>query len=459
MIAAPRASHTVLVLSTPPSTAGLSRFTRGLALFALANVAVVNLLAAALGTPWRDTSLGPVGWFLRGEQGGDSWRPMNEALDFLGEAGPKNKTLYERMFFTPRVKHKGFQYPPTSLLPLYGLRAATGANAQALTEALTWMCVPLTVLAAMALVEAGLGAEAKTNRADRAVRLAAVGILALTFYPTIRAYRNGQAQTWINTLFAFGLYAWTSGRARTAGMAVGAMTLVKPQYVLLLPWAAWRRRWRFLAAGTVVLAAGGLLSIVLFGLGPHLEYLRVLRFIARRGETFYANQSVNGLLNRAFGNGDSVAFGDEMPAYHPWVYAGTLATSLLLIAWAFFGPVAREQRGGTADLCFTAVALTVASPIAWEHHHGVLLPVFAWLLPCVWRHRVFGAATLPLFAAAYVLESHSFIFTNRFAEGVGSVLQSYRLLAAVMVLSLLHRSRSVGDGAEERTVRVGREPR
>ena len=402
----------------------------------------VNLLMAALGTPWRDTSLGPLGWFLRGEQGGDSWRPMNEALDVLAAPAPQNKTLYEKMFFSARVKHKGFQYPPTSLLPLRALRAAAGDGAQSLTEAITWLCVPLTVLAAIWLVERGLGNAARTGAVDRTLRIAAVAVLALTFYPTIRAYRNGQAQTWINTLFALGLCAFVSARGVVAGVLLGSMTLVKPQYVLLLPWAARRRQWYFLAAATGMLTVGAAVSVALFGLAPHLEYLRVLRFIARRGETFYANQSMNGLLNRAFGNGDSVSFGDEMPPYHPWVYAGTLATSALLLAWAFFGRTVQAEEGGPADLCATAVALTLASPIAWEHHHGVLLAVYAYLLPRLSRERVLGAATLPFLGATYVLASHSFLATNALAGTPAGVLQSYRLFAALGVLLLLHRLRA-----------------
>lgn len=411
----------------------VSRETKGLLLFTLANVLLVNaVVALGLGTPWPDTSLGPLHWFMEGRQGGDSWRPMNEALDYVEHPPAEPKTLYRRMFFTDRVKHKGFQYPPTSLLPIWGARRVLGEAAQTGLEWLTWLAVPFTVFSCVAIAEYG-----RPRDRDAWLRIAALVILALTFYPTIRAYRNGQIQTWINLAFAAAVWAWLRGSPLATGALSGAVALIKPQYALLGAWGVARRRWGFVAGAAIVGGIGLLLSIALFGWAPHVEYLRVLRFIARRGETFYPNQSVNGLLNRWFENGDSVGWMEAFPPPHPWVYAGTMISSALLLALAFFGPMFRRNTGGVADLCLMGVTLTIASPIAWEHHHGVLLPAFAYLYSRLAREPILGRAGLPLLAAAYVPASHSFIATNALAGTPWGVLQSYRLFAAWLVAGLL----------------------
>jgi len=416
----------------------VSREARGLVLFAALNVVLVNLLVAfGLGTPWRDTSLGPLGWFATARQGGDSWRPMNEALDYLEEPG--TKTLYRRMFFTDRVKHKGFQYPPTSLLPIWGLRHVFGDAAQSCVEWITWLCVPLTVWLAVSIAERGRERPEGETARDRALRIATLAVLALAFYPTLRAYRNGQIQTWINLAFAASVWAWPRGRAVPAGALAGAIALIKPQYALLAAWGLLRRRWPFVAAAAAVGLGGLALSIALFGLAPHLEYLRVLQYIARRGETFYPNQSFNGLLNRWFENGDSVGWMETFPPQHPWVYAGTMISSALLLALAFFGPRARRAPGGVADLCLMGVVLTIASPIAWEHHHGVLLPAFAYLYSRA-AAEGWGRGLWCVLAGAFVLASHSFMATNALADTPLGVLQSYRLFAALAVVVLLART-------------------
>ena len=108
-----------------------------------------------------------------------------------------------------------------------------------------------------------------------------------------------------------------------------------------------RGRRRFVASATLALAAGLLASVSIFGLQPHLEYLRVLRFIARRGESFYPNQSLNGLLNRLLGNGASVVWMDAFPPVHPVVYAGTLIAGVVLLSWALLG---RSRRAAAEAL-------------------------------------------------------------------------------------------------------------
>jgi hypothetical protein len=433
--------------------------TRRLLLFVATSFVAINGAQLALGVSVRDTDLHPIAWFFSGRQGGDSWRPMNEAYDFATTPEGRRKTLYEKLFFSPAVRHKGFQYPPTSLLPIAASRLLGERGGDAAIRAVTWLLIPATALLCLGIYRAGARTAPleRARRGDELWALALAVAATLAFYPAMRAYRNGQIQTWLNALFAAALLASLHGRQAAAGSLVGAMCLIKPQYAVIALWAALRRRWPFFGGAVAVAGLGLLASVALFGLAPHLEYPSVLTFIARRGESFYPNQSVNGLLNRALGNGQNLEWMEQMPASHPWVWAGTLASSLLLLGWALGRrPAAGGESGGAdvsagaADLAMIGVAATAASPIAWEHHYGALLPVFALLAPALHAARVFGRLTLPLLALAHLLASHTLRLTDRLADSPLNPLQSYILAGALIVLLLLDGlRRRVGAAAPE----------
>jgi hypothetical protein len=150
-----------------------------------------------------------------------------------------------------------------------------------------------------------------------------------------------------------------------------------------------------------VVLLGLSVSLARFGLRDHLQYLQVLRFISRVGESYWANQSVNGLLNRLLENGDP--YGTNFAPYHPIVYVSTLVSSLVMLALAFW-PRGRNRRwaNGAIDLSVILVAATIASPVVWHHHYGVFLPVMAVVLPALVRARPLGRLTLPLFGLSYI---------------------------------------------------------
>ena len=403
--------------------------------FVVVTFAIVNGLALAAGVRVGDTDLHPLGWFLTGRQGGDSWRPMLQAYDFASTPEGRTRSLYEKLFFSPAVKHKGFQYPPTSLLAIAAAGWFGEERRLAVLELVTWACIPLTMAAVLGLLSGGLK---RAPHAGIGLLLLLAIAATLAFYPAMRAYRNGQAQTWINTLFAIALLAFVRGRSGLAGVLLGATCLIKPQYGVIVLWGVLRREWRFALGALATGALGLIASLLLFGVAPHLEYLNVLRFIAVRGESFYPNQSVNGLMNRAVGNGLNLQWMDAMPEPHALVRAATLATSAVLLVWALWP---RQWPAPAADLAMAALAATMASPIAWEHHYGVLLPVFALLWPALRANPVLGRRTLLVLAIAHLLSSHTWRITDRLADTPWNFVQGYILAGASIVLLLLHRLR------------------
>ena len=204
-------------------------------------VFVVNATLTALGEPssWNELRL-----FASGTQGVDSWRPMNQAHAYLGMAA--EEPLYQWLFFGQKIK---FIYPPTSLLLLDVLPRDSLLGALNL---FSWLLVVLTVGFSVGVFDLVLQRSrfAASADRDRATRAAIAALLALCFYPVLKAYSLGQMQVWVNGLFAACLYCWLSDRKATAGVLVALMAAVKPQYGVIALWGLLRgerrdvARWR-----------------------------------------------------------------------------------------------------------------------------------------------------------------------------------------------------------------------
>jgi hypothetical protein len=181
-------------------------------------------------------------------------------------------------------------------------------------------------------------------------------------------------------------------------------------------------------------------TILLYGIDNNLNYLDVLSYISRRGEAYYPNQSFNGLLNRLLGNGNNTDFeAAAFPPFNPIVYAGTIASSLVIVGAALFWRARDSVPGSAVDFALVSLSFTIASPIAWEHHYGVLMPMYALALPALIRYPVFGRWSLPVLAGSYVLASNFFNIAQKFAgHEVLTPVQSYLLFGALTLLVLLY---------------------
>ncbi len=358
----------------------------------------------------------------------DSWGAMGQALDYL--RSPHDVPVYTSVFFEHGRK---FQYPLSSLLPFELVRQHVDLVG---TVFLCLNFVAIAILLESRLAGAGWKQGEGTHPA---VRVLLVAISVLTFYPIVKAFTLGQIQVWLNALFALALLAWATGRQATAGVLVGLMALIKPHYALFVLWGTLRRRWRFTTAATAVGVTGLVASVLSFGWSNQIDYLRVLSFLSLHGESFHPNQSVNGLLNRLAGLGNPSLFDNVrsdlfFPPYTPWVYAGTLITSGAILIAALARRSTAMDKDRLLDFCIMALSCTMASPIAWEHHYGVLLPIMVVLLTCMTQSRV----RLVWLSASYLLASNYIQVTNLLANSRFNVLQSYLFLGALIVLALLY---------------------
>jgi hypothetical protein len=322
---------------------------------------------------------------------------------------------------------------------------------------LSMVAVLVTVLVSAIILEvrlAQLNPGTMVRWAEVTLRALLVAGLGLTYYPLLRGHQLGQIQVFLGGLVAlailFHLFGWES----LSGMCLGFCCLVKPQFGVLLLWGLLRRRWRFTFGLGGMLLLGTSLAVGRFGLTDHFDYVRVLRAISSSGETFWPNQSVNGLMNRLLGNGDPIAFkGSEFPPYHPLVYTVTLCSSLAILGIALVPWRLRQPpMVSPVDMLIVLVATTMASPVAWEHHYGMFLPIFAAILPELVCTRPMGRLTVPLFAVSYlamagVINYPQAIFVNRWQGLFGSHL----FFGALILFVLLLRLRAVNESSASGT--------
>jgi hypothetical protein len=81
------------------------------------------------------------------------------------------------------------------------------------------------------------------------------------------------------------------------------------------------------------------------------------------------------------------------------------------------------------------VSLTIASPIAWEHHYGVLLPVFA----LVAASNAGQPRQLMLVLLGFIFVSNFIPAFNLLAQTPINFTQSYMLAGGLLFLLLVHR--------------------
>jgi hypothetical protein len=372
---------------------------------------------------------------------GDSWLAMRAALTQLREH--PTDSLYDGVF-EQCIK---FQYAPSSLLILDGMHSVFGPAALK-NPVLNMISIGFFLIMLFAISEIFVlasGTRRKLGVLDRAVPV----LFTLTFYPALKSIELGQIQTWLNSLFAVSVLLYLRGQQVWGGVLFGVVVTIKPQLGMFLPWALIRKDWPFVRGMGACAVVVMLLSLWRYGLTTHLDYARVLSVISRHGESYFANQSFNGLLLRALHLGPNQYFlHDQFGPYHPVVHVGTMLTSLTILGFALFWRRESYRTDRGLSLCLAALCFTIGSPIAWEHHYGILPVLFAVALGALLRSGGEPRGLWIALGAAWLLTAVRFAATLALANTSLNVLQSHMYFGALILLVLLHLLRGPKAGAE-----------
>ncbi len=363
----------------PAQDCSLARVTRKLAFF-LALVLLFEGLSIAIAPRFHSGSVLRIAkdsLFLRA--GSDSSYYMAQG-DLAWRQHPN--AIYETAFFQRGIR---FIYPPTSLLLYRAWQAAA------------WLHIPPAVAMNSMLLLALLGTIAvagefllrllpertilDSTSAERWKIRALVGLLAFFFLPIIDAYNLGQVQTLLNFLVTASALLWLRGSRISPAILIGLTCWLKPQMGLFLLWGLLRRQWSFAISLCITLMAGLSLSLAVFGLHNTAEYIQVLRYLGRRGDSMFWNQSLNGLLHRLMHVGSPVTSFYGYPPFNRGIYLATVLSSAAMVLLALAVPVFQRTARTTVDFLLYAMACTMASPIVWQHHYGVFFLAFLLWMP------------------------------------------------------------------------------
>jgi len=380
---------------------------------------------------------------LSSNQLGDSWSPMRDALEFLRSGS--NAHLYETLFFQKTVR---FQYPPTSLLPLE-LLSSMGLSSVGSLNRLNLLFYSLNAVAMGFLAWLLCRADHDDTRTAKFANLqldckalVPLSVIAsLTFYPVLRAQVLGQIQVWIDLLFTLAIIFWVGGRQLVSGICIGLACAIKPQLGLLLVWGLLWRRVNFVLGISLTIAPILLISIARYGWQTHLDYLEVLSFLSMHGESFFANNSINGILNAYFSpNNPRVWDASTLTPYVPIVHAGTVLAEAFAVSLVVIPPFVFKSKSPSVETIGTAAICTViGSPVAWEHHYGILLPLYLVAVRATFdlppgRRRLVMLAAL---SVSWILVANLIPFVLLLGETPFRALQAHCFFGTLLLLIVL----------------------
>jgi alpha-1,2-mannosyltransferase len=299
-------------------------------------------------------------------------------------------------------------------------------------------------VAAIADIAARRSRFSETHPKISRLEIIVVSFLAtMIFYPAVKAVDIGQIQTWLDLAFALALLSWISGRRGCAGAILGFASTIKPQFGLLLIWGLLWRDWRFIVGYLIIAIPIGVVSLAEFGVHNNLEYLQVLSFISEHGEAYYPNNSVNGIANRLLFNGSADWFSGEFAPPNDIVL---WTTRFAFVGFVVFGLKnallhGRGMRPGAIDFGVVTLCAIMGSPIAWEHHYGIAMPLFVLAFFSAYRH---GEVTIPI-AIGLIL---SWSLAANYSDLIASLgkthfnlLQAHLFLACMWLLWFLGTQR------------------
>jgi alpha-1,2-mannosyltransferase len=285
-------------------------------------------------------------------------------------------------------------------------------------------------------------ATARMLRFEREQR--ALSLFALAMYgPLIHSIRQANTSHLVLAMIVWALMRARSGSCLWSGAGFGFAALIKPPLLLIGAYFLLRGRWKVVLAGTAVLAAATLLSILVFGWGLHVVWYEtcIKPFVGGIVVAFNA-QSIAAVFAR-FEVGTQMLWNWTPYVPSPLTKAVIYIASLALIGMAFWA-----CRKGKAqieiELALVLALICMVSSLSWSHYFVWLLPGFAILF--VRTGRESDAPQLRwVFLVSFALAAPAQFLSAPMATGTypgALLLTSHLAIAGVVVFALLCRLRS-----------------
>ncbi len=244
---------------------------------------------------------------------------------------------------------------------------------------LAWFALNTVLLGASVVMLVRLATRGADDDTSRLLQAVVAVSVCLDFFPTLRAMRCGQIGFVLLFLCTAALVLLTREASPTAdvlaGTCLAVAAAIKLTPVVLILYLAWAGKRRAAAWGAGLFGALTAGSIAVAGWGNMVLY--VTRFLPSlaRGAATYANQSINGFLNRMFTGESMAVFDFSSEPYIVWLLTRLTAVALLAAAFLLARPGARPAGSRRLALGYGLVVLTslLVAPISWEHHYVLAL--------------------------------------------------------------------------------------
>jgi hypothetical protein len=263
----------------------------------------------------------------------------------------------------------GYLYPPAFAVTLIPL---------------TWIPNDLAVRVWLVLIQAAVIASLvivyrTIGRPSRGELLCLSAVL-LTFFPLAGSVLTGAMNCVLLLLLTAAWAYWLRRRDVRAGVLVGVGAFFKLFPLALIPYLAWRRHWRLLAALGLTTIAGLALGFVVTSAEHNIYYFRDMLPHLGAGTGYRENQSLAGFTARICQPSTADAGGSAG-------WCGRLLDWPLVLALLAVVLVAtnRSTRSGL-EFALAIAALPLISSVTWSFHLIVLILPIALLI----RHAFAG---------------------------------------------------------------------
>jgi hypothetical protein len=348
-----------------------------------------------------------------------------------------NENLYSQF----QLSGSSFIYPPSAavIMAPFGITAHAAGNtilATKLVDLTGRVCVAITLILALFVFRQN---ETKLKW------LLVTALTLLAFYPIRWMLTCVQVQSLITALLVIAIVFYAQSRSFIAGLLIGIAACLKPHLAILAVFACFRKDWQLLLAMLISPLIVIATSLYFSGLAPWIEYLSEIMPIMSTGYAFYPNQSVNGIVHRWLGHDPVFTFG-------PGTAIISFATNLNAIIFTLIAvcpriltrrykqtvaqatsPISVQFFSRITDIGIALLAVTLASPIAWEHHFTWTIVLFSACTVIAMNISQLGKY-LPVLAISYVLMGTYFLPIKTASAGWLSLLNSPGFAGAIILL-------------------------
>jgi len=250
----------------------------------------------------------------------------------------------------------GYLYPPAFAVTLIPL---------------TWISNDLAVRIWLLLIQAAVLASLLiiyrvTGRPSRAELLALVAVLT-TFFPLANTVLAGTMNSLLLLLLTMAWACWQRRRDVAGGVLIGAAAVFKLFPAALLPYLAWRRHWKLLAAAAATGLAGVGLGLAVTSLDHNIYYFREMLPHLAAGTGYRENQSLAGVAARICDPSTANAGGSAGWCGRLIDWPAVLV--LLAIVWRM---TSRVSRSGL-EFALAVTALPLISSVTWSFPLVILI--------------------------------------------------------------------------------------